>query len=68
MRGLQPKYSFPATGDAQCHDSEHIMETDNGDDIGIVIKLFIAIAMCILLSVTYFGIVIQITCFLLQKL
>jgi len=44
------------------------METDNGDDIGIVIKLFIAIAMCILLSVTYFGIVIQITCFLLQKL
>lgn len=42
---LQPTYSFLATGDAQHHESEHILQTSNGDHTGIVFELYIAIAI-----------------------
>ena len=42
---FQPMYSFPVTGDAQHCDSEHIMETSDGNPTGIVIELCIAIAV-----------------------
>jgi len=38
-------YSFPVTGDAQHPDSERILETGNGNHIGIVTELCIAIAI-----------------------
>ena len=36
-------YSFLVNGDAQHHDGEQIIATSNGDHIGIVIELYIAI-------------------------
>lgn len=36
---LQPTHSFPETGDVQHHDSEYIIETGNGNHIGIMIEL-----------------------------
>lgn len=43
---LQPTYSFLATEDyTQCHDSERIIETGNGNHIDTVIELCIAIAV-----------------------
>ena len=38
-------FSFPATEDIQRPESEHITETDNGDNIGIVIQLCIKSAL-----------------------
>lgn len=39
---IQPMYSFLETGDAQHHDSEHIIETSNGSHSGTVIELCMA--------------------------
>jgi len=36
---LQPPYSCPVTGDAQCHDSQHTTKASNGDHNGIKIEL-----------------------------
>lgn len=41
---LQPTYSFPVTGDAQHHDTEHL-ETGNGNHVCTVIQLYIVIAV-----------------------
>jgi len=42
---LQPMYSLPGPGYAQCHDGECITGTSNGNHIGIMIGLYIAIAV-----------------------
>jgi len=42
---LQPVCSFPVSGDAQCHDSEQITVTSNGNHAGIVTELCMAITM-----------------------
>lgn len=34
---FQPTYSFLVTGNSRCHDGEYIVETNDEDDIGIVI-------------------------------
>lgn len=39
---IQPTYFFPMTGDAQCHDGEHVVETGNRNPIGTVTELCIA--------------------------
>lgn len=44
LSGLQPTHSFLATEGTQHHD-EHIIETGNGNHNGIVVKLYIAIAI-----------------------
>jgi len=41
---LLPTYSFPVTGDTQCHDGEHI-GTSNGNHVCIVIQLHIAMIL-----------------------
>jgi len=41
---LQPTYTFLASGDTQHHDGEHITEASNGNHVGIVIELCMAIA------------------------
>lgn len=57
LSSFQPISSFLTTGAAQCHDNEYIIEMDNGND---TIKLFIAVAMDVLLSLTYSSFVISI--------
>jgi len=52
VRWPQATDDFLATGDARCHDGEHIRETGSGNPIVMVFKLFNAIATYILLSVT----------------
>lgn len=42
---LQPTHAFSATGNIPRRDSEHIIETGNGNHIGIVIELCMAIAV-----------------------
>ena len=42
---LQATYSLPVTGDAQHRDGECITEIGDGDHIGIVLQLCIAIAV-----------------------
>lgn len=45
LSGLQPTYSFLASEGTQHHDDEHIIETGSGNHNGIVVKLYIAIAI-----------------------
>lgn len=46
MSWLKPMFSLPVTGDTQRHDGEHVIETSNGDHVGIVIEQCAAMAFC----------------------
>ena len=45
LSSFQPTYSFLVIGDAQRHDSEHVIGTGNGNHICTVTQLYIAIAI-----------------------